>query len=259
MNLPEQVLLSDLLRHHVRCDQGLDHGLGVMAWMHPPVHRLLGWISRPSSLRMSRDVWRLDQWCGITDQEVFVKGEAAVSDQVTLERLPTLLEADLLDWQGARLAQVADFAFVPTSGEILHYLVSRSDPRLPGTSRWRLTPDRILDQQPGIIVSGLRGLNDLPLARSSLRQDLWRRSRQWRDQFQQMGDQASDRLEGWLEEPPWEASPRSSSERSGSVDIDAFDHWDEDWNQSSEDQNVSDQWPQRRNRDAPSSDKDPWV
>ena len=45
MSLPEQLLLSDLLRRRVRCDQGLDHGAGALAWMHPPVHRLLGWIS----------------------------------------------------------------------------------------------------------------------------------------------------------------------------------------------------------------------
>ncbi|MEB3183885.1 MAG: RNA methyltransferase, partial [Cyanobacteriota bacterium] len=29
MALPEQLLLSDLLRLRVRCDQGLDHGPGV--------------------------------------------------------------------------------------------------------------------------------------------------------------------------------------------------------------------------------------
>ena len=49
MSLPEQLLLSDLLRRRVRCDQGIDHGAGAMAWMHPPVHRLLGWISKPSA------------------------------------------------------------------------------------------------------------------------------------------------------------------------------------------------------------------
>ena len=100
MALPDQILLSDLLHHHVRCDQGLDHGPGVMAWMHPPVHRLLGWVSRPSALRNSRDVWRLDQWRGLSDQEVFAKGPPAAADALTLDRLPTLMEADLVDRHG---------------------------------------------------------------------------------------------------------------------------------------------------------------
>ena len=226
MELPDQVLLSDLLHHRVRCDQGIDHGAGVMAWMHPPVHRLLGWVSRPSALRNSRDVWRLDQWRGISDQEVFVKGLPSVSDQLTLERLPTLIDADLVDRHGERLGQIADLTFVPATGKILHYLVSRSDPRLPGSSRWRLTTDRILDQQPGLVTTGLSALDDLPLARSSVRQDLLRRSKHWREQIQQIGDRAGERLEGWLEEPPWDGTA-GWVER----DQDNADHWDDsgDW------------------------------
>lgn len=213
MSRPDQILLSDLLRHRVRCDQGLDHGPGVMAWMHPPVHRLLGWVSRPSALRTRRAVWRLDQWRGLSEQEVFVKGPPAEADLMTLERLPTLLEADLLDRQGERLGSIADLAVVPATGQILHYLVSRSDPRLPGSSRWRLTPDRIVDQCPGQVSTALRELDELPLARSSVRQDLLRRSRSWREQLQQIGDRAGERLEGWLEEPPWDEPHDESPDR----------------------------------------------
>ncbi|QNJ04770.1 hypothetical protein SynMEDNS5_00002 [Synechococcus sp. MEDNS5] len=256
MPLPDPFLLSDLLRHRVRCDQGLDHGPGVMAWMHPPVHRLLGWVSRPSALRSSRDVWRLDQCCGVDDQQVFVKGLPAETDQLTLDRLPTLLDADLLDRDGQRLGQVADLAFVPTTGEILYYLVARSDPRLPGSSRWRLSPERIVDQQPGRVSTALRDLDDLPQARASVRQDLVRRSRQWREQLQQLGDRAGERLEGWLEEPPWEEpSRREASDdqwpESRSTPSDGREAWDdEDW---------SDFGEPRRHRSRPDHDEDPWI
>ena len=291
MALPDQVLLSDLLHHRVRCDQGLDHGPGVMAWMHPPVHRLLGWVSRPSALRNSRDVWRLDQWRGLSDQEVFAKGPPAVADAITLERLPTLMEADLVDRHGERLGQIADLVFVPSTGAILHYLVSRSDPRLPGSSRWRLTPDRIVDQQPGLVSTALMSLDDLPLSRASVRQDFLRRSRGWRDQIQQMGDRAGERLEGWLEEPPWDApgwaadddgsrqdpaqdwdqqpSRDDLSEREDEGFDDPLDGWDEpDWDQEPLERPA----PRSRRRPAPSRrdppldpdrqedfDPDPWV
>ena len=255
MALPDPLLLSDLLRHRVRCDQGLDHGVGVMAWMHPPVHRLLGWVSRPSALRNSRAVWRLDQCRGLDDQQVFVKGSPAETDQLTLERLPTLLDADLLDVEGQRIGQVADLAFVPATGEILHYLVSRSDPRLPGSSRWRLTPDRIVDQQPGLVSTGIRDLDDLPQARASVRQDLVRRSRHWRDQLQHLGDRAGERLEGWLEEPPWDDEPTQSQvsqeEDAGPIDDpDPLEDWaDFDWPQQPA--QVRDR---RRDRD-----EDTWI
>jgi len=229
-----------------------------MAWMHPPVHRLLGWVSRPSALRNSRAVWRLDQCRGLDDQQVFVKGSPAETDQFTLERLPTLLDTDLLDVQGQRIGQVADLAFVPATGEILHYLVSRSDPRLPSSSRWRLTPDRIVDQQPGLVSTGIQHLDHLPQARASVRQDLVRRSRHWRDQLQQFGDLAGERLEGWLEEPPWDEEPASvevsrheDPDSMGGPDLpDPLDDWDEaDWPLQQEP--VRDRQGNR--------DEDPWI
>lgn len=213
--LPEQLLLSDLLRRRVRCDQGLDHGAGVLAWMHPPVHRLLGWASRPSAFGPRRDVWRLNQLRGLAESELFVRGEPSPTDAETLRRLPTLIDAELLGVGGAPLGTIADAAVELRTGAIRHYLVSRSDPRLPGSSRWRLSPDRIVDQQPGRVFTGLRDLDDLPLARASVRQEFLRRSRRWRDQVgeetarlrdqvQQAGGRLEERLEGWLEEPPWE-------------------------------------------------------
>ena len=221
-----------------------------MAWMHPPVHRLLGWVSRPSALRMSRDVWRLNQCCGLSDQQVFVRGEPAVTDQVMLERLPTLLDAALLDRDGERIGSVVDLDFRPADGAILHYLVARSDPRLPGSSRWRLAPDRILDQQPGQIQSGLIGLDDLPMARASVRQDLLQRTQRWRDQLRSMGDRAGDRLEGWLDDAPID-DPRLETMRSSPDDdapevVSEPEVWDDDsWEDT----------PSRRRRE----DEDPWV
>lgn len=244
MRLPEQLLLSDLLRRRVRCDQGHDHGPGCLAWMHPPVHRLLGWISRPSSFGGKRLAWRLDQVCGLGETEVMVQGEGCPTDDETIERLPTLLEASLVGRDGQRLGHLADAAIDLRSGRILHYLVSRSDPRLPGSSRWRLTPDRILDQEPGQVRTALEELDALPLARASVRQELLRRSRRWReqfdhetgrwrDQFQQVGDRLEDRLEGWLEEPPWDHQgerDRQNRERpSGTAsnrEDPLFDDWD---------------------------------
>jgi hypothetical protein len=211
VSLPEQLLLSDLLRRQVRCDQGLERGGGVLGWMHPPVHRLLGWASRPSAFAQRRLIWRLDQLRGLGEQEAFVKGEPAETDAATLARLPTLIDAALTGSGDVPLGVVADAAVELRTGRILHYLVARSDPRLPGTSRWRLSPERIVDQQPGRVFTALRGLDDLPMARASVRQLLLRRSRRWREQVQELGGRVEERLEGWLEEPPWPESLREEA------------------------------------------------
>ena len=267
MALPEQLLLSDLLRRRVRCDRGLDHGPGQLAWMHPPVHRLLGWVSKPSALQQRRLVWRLDQLRGLAEREAFVKGEPAESDAVTLQRLPTLLAAQLLGAAGQPLGTLADAAVELRSGRIAHYLVARSDPRLPGTSRWRLSPERIVDQKPGRVFTALNELDDLPLARASLRQDWLRRSRRWREQvdretsrlrerFQEAGGALEDRLEGWLEEPPWDApgrQPPGPSDGEG----DPLEEWPEDWPPAGE---APPGEPRSRSRrPAPPEVDDPWV
>ena len=282
MTLPEQLLLSDLLRRRVRCQAGIDHGAGVLAWMHPPVHRLLGWISKPSAFGERRQAWRLDQLRGLAELEALVQGEGADTDLTTCERLPTLMEASLLDRRGDPIGTLADAAVELRTGRILHYLISRSDPRLPGSSRWRLSPDRIVDQQPGQVSTGLSGLDDLPLARASVRQEFLRRSRRWRDQvqeetsrlrdqFQQAGDRFeerfSERLEGWLEEPDepdaepvWGryGEPVARQPRRPAPPEPRSESWD-DWDGWDEDPMEPHDLRARRGRRPPAEDDDPWV
>jgi hypothetical protein len=246
--------------------------------MHPPVHRLLGWISKPSSLGSKRLAWRLNQLRGLGEQELFVQGEGADTDLLTVERLPTLIDAALVGQQGQVLGSVADAAVELRSGRILHYLVARSDPRLPGSSRWRLTPDRLLDQQPGQVVTALTQLDELPLARASVRQEFLRRSRRWReqigeetsrlrDQFQEVGGRVEERLEGWLEEPEDPDGPRRTAYG------DRAEAW-EAWGEEPEPDPYSSRYGPPGDRRSPSrpdprqrpdpvrdldSEEDPWI
>jgi sporulation protein YlmC with PRC-barrel domain len=191
-----------------------------------------------------RLAWRLDQLRGLSELELFVRGDAAPTDLPTVDRLPTLMDAVVFGSDEEIIGQVADAAVDLSSGRILHYLVSRSDPRLPGTSRWRLQPDRIVDQQPGRVITAVQSLDDLPLAKASVRQQFLRRSRRWRDQFQQVGDRFEERLEGWLEEPPWdEPEPRRNAQ-----DAEAWDHWE------AAETRVDPRDHQRRREE-----EDPWI
>ncbi|MEX0588948.1 MAG: RNA methyltransferase [Cyanobium sp.] len=247
MALPEQLLLSELLRRRVRCEQGLDHGAGLQVWMHPPVHRVLGWVSKPSSFGSRRLVWRLNQLRGLTDVEVLVQGEPAETEQAVVERLPCLMEAEVLDRRQQAIGTLADAAMELRTGRILHYLVSRSDPRLPGSSRWRLSLDRLVDQQPGQVFTGLESLDDLPLARASVRQEFLRRSRRWRDQVQEAGSRFEEKVEGWLEEPPWQEPdlPRN---------VPPQDDWPLD-----EPQAPRSHRRERRDWNPDDQDEDPWI
>ncbi len=200
MSIPTKLLLTDFLKHNVRCENGIDHGPGVTVWMHPPVHRILGWVTRPSTLRLIREVWRLDQLKGINDQEVYVKGLPSKSDQQTLDRFPSLINANVFNRNGQKLGLIADFVFDLKSGNIQYYLVSRSNPLIPGTSRWRLDLSKIIDKQPGSISCEINTFEDLVIQKASLREEFLNKSRKWKTQFQDFTFEASDRLEGWIDD-----------------------------------------------------------
>ena len=266
MPIPSKLLFSDLLKHNVRCDKGIDHGPVVIPWMHPPAHRILGWISRPSNLRLQRNVWRLDQFKAINDQEVYVKGSFSLSDEQTLDRFPTLMNANIFNRNGEKLGLLADFFFETKTGNIQYYLVSRSNPLIPGTSRWRLSIPQIIDKQPGSISCDIESFEDLPIQKASIREEFLNKSRKWKSQFQDLTDMASDRLEGWIDDQITENENESqkvketyddfySSKNIVDSDDDWIDNLDIDTSEEFNTMNAS-----NRKRNQPNErDLDPWF
>ena len=178
----------------------LNYGNGENVWMHPPVHRILGWYSRPSNFDLKRNVWRLNQISQIIDNEIYVKGDPAISDLKTLNRFPTLIEANLININGSKIGVVADFLFEIKTGKIKYYLVSRSNPKIPGSSRWKLNIDNINDQQPGLVFCESNSLDDLSLIKSSLKNEFLQKGKKIINRFDDMKNIASNRIEDWLEE-----------------------------------------------------------
>ena len=194
------MLLSELLNYTVKSDIALNYGNGENVWMHPPVHRILGWYSRPSNFDLKRNVWRLNQISQIIDNEIYVKGDPAISDLATLNRFPTLIQANLINVNGSKIGVIADFLFEMKTGQIKYYLVSRSNPKIPGSSRWKLSIENINDQQPGLVFCESKSLDDLSLIKSSIKNEFFQKGKKIIDRFDDMKNIASNRLEDWLEE-----------------------------------------------------------
>tara|TARA_B100000214_G_scaffold179551_1_gene129245 strand:- start:534 stop:1316 length:783 start_codon:yes stop_codon:yes gene_type:complete len=258
--VPTKLLFSDLLKHNVRCENGIDHGPVISPWMHPPVHRILGWVSRPSNFRLQREVWRLNQLKGINQQEIYVKGPSSLSDEQTLDRLPTLMNANVFNRSGQKLGLIADFVFEQNQGIIQYYLVSRTNPLIPGTSRWRLSISKIIDKQPGSISCDIDTFEDLPIRKASLKEEFLSKSRQWKSQFQDLTYNASDRLEGWIDDQISE-SENDTVDYSYNIsnDDDSHDDWIDslDIDSSEEFNRMS-----KRKRNTSSineKDLDPWI
>ena len=201
MKLPKEILLSELLNFSVKGnDLTFNYGSGENVWMHPPVHRILGWYSRPSNFDLKRNVWRLNQISQIIDNDIYVKGDPAISDLATLNRFPNLIEANLININGSKIGIIADFLFEIKTGQIKYYLVSRSNPKIPGSSRWKLNIENINDQQPGLVFCESNSLDDLSLIKSSIKNEFFQKGKKIIDRFDDMKNIASNRLEDWLEE-----------------------------------------------------------
>jgi len=258
--IPNKLLFSDLLKHNVLCDSGVDHGLIISPWMHPPAHRILGWISRPSALRLQREVWKLDQLKGINEQEVYVKGVCSVSNDQTLERFPTLMNANIFNRNGQKLGLIADFLFHTKTGNIQYYLVSRSNPLIPGTSRWLLSLSQISDKQPGSISCDFETFEDLPIQKASLKEEFLIKSRKWKTQFQDLTYNASDRLEGWIDDQVSE-NEKDISEDSyyPHDDFDSHDDWIDDLDIDSSEEFNTMKKQKEKATSTDDRDLDPWI
>ncbi|MCY4173624.1 MAG: RNA methyltransferase [Cyanobacteria bacterium MAG CAR3_bin_5] len=263
MTLPQELVVSTLLRARVQDDQGADHGVGHQVWMHPPTHRVLGWASRPTSFGPTRSVWRLNQLRHLQEDVAVVSETPARTQQSTLDLLPTLMDAHLYGHDGLVLGRVVDAVVNTKTGAIGHYLVARSDPRLPGASRWRLQPNAILDQQPGRVVAVVGALDDLPLARAGLRTQALQAGQRWRERFQDTTVQAGRRLEDWLHDhaslPRDHGGPGARGRREDMANPPGSDRRPE--------REVWDEWehpPHRRpsphrDREIHDPDQEPWL
>jgi len=178
----------------------LNYGNGENVWMHPPVHRILGWYSRPSNFDLTRNVWRLNQISQIIDNEIYVKGVPAISDLATLNRFPTLIGANLININGSKIGVIADFLFEIKTGQIKYYLISRSNPNIPGSSRWKLNIENINDQQPGLVFCKSNALDNLFVIKSSFKNEFLQKGKKIFTRFDDMKNIAANRLEDWLEE-----------------------------------------------------------
>ena len=235
MELPKEFLLSDLLSHNVKGNSILNYGNGENVWMHPPVHRILGWYSRPSNFDLKRNVWRLNQINQIIDNDIYVKGNPAISDLATLNRFPSLIEANLINSNGSKIGVIADFLFEMKTGNIKFYLISRSNPRIPGSSRWKLNLEDIIDQQPGLVFCSSSSLDDLTLFKSSFKNLIFKKGKKIINRFDDMKNTATNKLEDWLEE-------------------------DEDINQNSEFKENSFYNEEEKNRPFSNNrENDPWI
>ena len=147
-------------------------------------------------------------------------------------------------------------------GNIQYYLVSRSNPLIPGTSRWRLSVSQIIDKQPGSISCDIDTFEDLPIQKASLREEFLSKSRKWKSQFQDLTYNASDRLEGWIDDQISENIDENESVNNSDKiqnDQESYDDWIDNLDiDSFEEFNRMNKF-NKKTSSRKESDLDPWI
>ena len=116
-----------------------------------------------------------------------------------------------------------------------------------------LSISQIIDKQPGSISCDIDTFEDLPIQKASLKEEFLSKSRKWKSQFQDLTNNASDRLEGWIDDQINDSEAFNDSYEMQN-DHDSFD----DWIDSSEEFNTM----KKRTRNSSSTnerDLDPWI
>ena len=168
------------------------------------------------------------------------------------------MNSNVFNRSGNKLGLIADFAFDLKKGNIEYYLVSRSNPLIPGTSRWRLAISKISDKQPGSISCNIDTFEDLPIQKASLKEEFFSKSRKWKSQLEDLSHNASDKLEGWIDDQIHE-SEKGDIEDSYKIsnEFDSYDDWIDNIDTSEEFNTMN-----KRNRNKISSNEknlDPWI
>lgn len=142
---PEVVRQSDLLNQLV-LDRSSMAELGHIdvLWMHPPVHRVLGFICKSGFLGTKKTAFNLSQIKTLGANSILVNAKPVETDSEKVRQLESLINCEVWSDDGNKTGRIVDCLFNFKTGAIIHYLfVSNGWGGIAG-SVYLLPPSKIL-------------------------------------------------------------------------------------------------------------------
>ena len=120
---PATIRHSDLL-HRLVLDRTTTEELGrvEVVWMHPPVHRVLGFICKSNLLGGKRFAFNLKQLQRLGTNSIIVSSQPVETNATEVGHLESLIGLELWTEAGTQLGRITDCLFNLHSGVILAYL-----------------------------------------------------------------------------------------------------------------------------------------
>ncbi|QFZ92493.2 RNA metabolism [Synechococcus elongatus] len=207
---PEELRVSDLLNRQVLDRQTTDeHGRIDRVWMHPPAHRVLGFLCRQGLIRGEFSAFRLDQLHALGDDSVVLEAAPQPANPEKIDRLESLLQHEVWTDAGLHLGKIVDCCFDRQTGYIRSYLVSPHGWRGVAGMLWDFDPTLVLSYgQERVLVAELDPetlpVYDLGLVESvagaepdyrQLLGDLRQRARHWKQELKLQVSKAKEQAQ----------------------------------------------------------------
>ena len=182
-----------------------------VVWMHPPAHRVLGFICKTGPLGGPKLAFNLKQIHQLGTESIVASGNAVGTNTSEVKLLESLIGLEVWSDKGTKIGKIMDCLFDLKSGVITQYLF-RSDGwrgvtggvyQLPTGSIKRFGKKRVfvsgtVTRQPKIYQAGLE--DKLAKVGGRIQSRLADLTYQARDQLYQVTDQATDQVQSFTEQ-----------------------------------------------------------
>lgn len=212
---PGIVKQSDLLNQLV-FDRNTMEELGSIdvLWMHPPVHRVLGFICKSGFLGTKKTAFNLAQIKTLGTKSILVNAKPVETDSEKVRKLESLIGSEVWSDAGDKLGRIIDCLFNLKTGAITQYLFVSSGWGGIAGDVYLLPPSQILSfgskrvlvseavaQHLAVYREGIK--QKLTKARNSLKEDYTQATQELRSlaqRAQEATEQAKERAQALAEQ-----------------------------------------------------------
>lgn len=141
-------------------------------WMYPPMHRVFGFVSKSGFLGNKKAAFKLAQIQALATEGILVQGEPDPTDTDHVQRLETLIQAEVYSEQGNCLGRIIDYRFKLKTGKITSYLFVSNGWTGMIDGVYKLLPKQIRRLEGSQIIVSESESRDFKLHQEGLKQRL---------------------------------------------------------------------------------------
>ncbi len=170
---PEVVRQSDLLNQLVLERNSMEElGHVDVLWMHPPVHRVLGFICKSGFLGTKKTAFNLAQIKTLGANSILVNAKPVETDSEKVRSLESLLNCDVWSDAGNKIGRITDYLFNLKTGAITQYLFVSSGWGGIAGGIYLLPPNKILSFGSKKVLLSEVAAQNLAVYRQGIKQKL---------------------------------------------------------------------------------------